>query len=301
MVDWPMVDWSRARRGGEVHRYEFDEVCRYQFEEVHRYEFDEVHRYEFDEVCRYEFDEVQKYWFDEVHKSQQREESRMTSVSQTLMDEKAIARTLRRMASEIVERNEGTDDLCFVGIRTRGVVLANRLQELVRQKEDVLLPLGVVDITLYRDDAIHGLPDPEVGPTRLDFSIRDKKVVLVDDVLYTGRTVRAALDELMDFGRPKKVELAVLVDRGWRELPIQADYVGISLDTKLDQRVRVLLTDPDGREEVVVLALTEELDGATEELDGATEELDGATEELDGATEELDGATEEPNKGVRKS
>ena len=169
-----------------------------------------------------------------------------------LMDESAIARSLRRMASQILEHHEGTEDLCFVGIWTRGVHLARRLRDLVKKKEGVDVPVGEMDITLYRDDVFQGLPDPQVGPTRLDFGVRDKKVVLVDDVLYTGRTIRAALDELMDFGRPRKVELAVLVDRGWRELPIQADFVGITVETERDESVKVMIGEEDGKEEVVL-------------------------------------------------
>jgi pyrimidine operon attenuation protein/uracil phosphoribosyltransferase len=176
----------------------------------------------------------------------------MLKEKRKLMDEAAIVRTLRRMASQILEHHEGTSDLCLVGIRTRGVDLAKRLGGMIEEKEKTAVPIGEMDITLYRDDVFQGLPDPQVGPTRLPFAVRDKNVVLVDDVLYTGRTVRAALDELMDFGRPRKVELAVLVDRGWRELPIQADFVGITVDTDRDESVQVLLEEQDGREEVVL-------------------------------------------------
>ncbi len=168
------------------------------------------------------------------------------------MDAQAMARTLRRIASEIVERNQGTEGLCLVGVWTRGVPLAKRLATLIREKEGLDVPLGTVDITLYRDDAATTLPDPQVGPTKLEFGIRGKRVILVDDVLFTGRTVRAALDELMDFGRPRKVELAVLIDRGWRELPIQADYVGVSVETARDDRVFVRVQEEDGLDEVVM-------------------------------------------------
>lgn len=170
-----------------------------------------------------------------------------------LMDRAAISRTLRRMASEILERHGGTSDIALVGIRTRGVFLAERVRDLIQQKEGIEVPLGIVDITLYRDDVFVGLPDPEVGPSRLNFPLKEKKVLLVDDVLFTGRTVRAALDALMDFGRPKKVELAVLVDRGRRELPIQADYIGIAVDTSAEESVKVLLQEADEAEEVVLM------------------------------------------------
>ncbi len=173
------------------------------------------------------------------------------------MDEAAIARSLGRIASEILERHSGTEGLVFVGIRTRGIHLAQRLSKLVEEKEKVKIPVGVMDITLYRDDALQGLPDPEVGPTILNFPIRDRKVVLVDDVLYTGRTIRAAMDELMDFGRPLKVELAVLVDRGWRELPIQANYVGKTVETQKDESVKVRLMEQDNSEEVVLRCMVE--------------------------------------------
>ena len=176
----------------------------------------------------------------------------MLKETKKLMDEAAISRSLRRMASEILERHNGTESLAFVGIRTRGIHLARRLSELIEAKEGQKVPVGVMDITLYRDDVFQGLPDPEVGPTRLEFAVRDKKVVLVDDVLYTGRTIRAALDELMDFGRPLKVELAVLVDRGWRELPIQADYVGKAVETSREESVKVRLKEQDDDEAVVL-------------------------------------------------
>ena len=169
-----------------------------------------------------------------------------------LMDKAGIARTLSRMASEILERHGGTANLCLVGIRTRGVYLAERLAKLIEQREGTSVPQGIVDITLYRDDVFVGLPDPQVGPTVLDFPIKDRVVILVDDVLYTGRTVRAALDALMDFGRPKKVELAVLVDRGRRELPIEANYVGITVETTPAESVKVRLKEQDEGEDVTL-------------------------------------------------
>ncbi|MBI4507985.1 MAG: bifunctional pyr operon transcriptional regulator/uracil phosphoribosyltransferase PyrR [Deltaproteobacteria bacterium] len=169
-----------------------------------------------------------------------------------LLDEAGIARVLRRIAHEIVERNAGVSEIALVGIRTGGLFLAERLRRLLKDAEGVEPPLGAVDIALYRDDVFVGLPRPEVGPTELPFSLSGKTIVLVDDVLYTGRTVRAALDALMDFGRPRAVQLAVLVDRGHRELPIQADYVGHKIDTTRKESVRVMLRERGEPDRVVL-------------------------------------------------
>ncbi len=170
-----------------------------------------------------------------------------------LADEAAAARMLRRIAHEIVERNAGAD-VALVGIRTGGLCLAETLQRLIREIEGAEPPLGAVDITLYRDDVFEGLPRPEIGPTELPFDLEGARVVLVDDVLFTGRTVRAALDALMDFGRPRMVQLAVLVDRGLRELPIRADYVGLTTETTHDESVRVVFSDVGAVERVVLRA-----------------------------------------------
>jgi len=175
-----------------------------------------------------------------------------------IADGPAAARMLRRIADEIVERNGGTTGLALVGIRTGGLILAERLQELIREIEGVEVPLGSVDIALYRDDVFVGLPRPEIGPTQLPFKLREYVVVLVDDVLYTGRTVRAALDALMDYGRPKAVRLAVLIDRGLRELPIRADFVGLTTETDTTESVKVLFTDPGPVERVVLRARREQ-------------------------------------------
>jgi pyrimidine operon attenuation protein / uracil phosphoribosyltransferase len=171
-----------------------------------------------------------------------------------LLDEAGIARTLRRMAHEIAERHAGGEDLALVGIRTGGLVLAERLVALLRDAGSQAVPLGAIDITLYRDDVFQGLPRPEVGSTELPFALPGKTVVLIDDVLYTGRTIRAALDALVDYGRPRAVELAVLVDRGHRELPIQADYVGQRVTTTRDESVRVLLRELGEPDRVVLRA-----------------------------------------------
>src|SRR5690349_4001700 len=170
-----------------------------------------------------------------------------------LADEAAVGRMLRRLASHIVERRGGAG-LALVGIRTGGLLLAERLAGLIEAIEGSRPPLGAVDITLYRDDVFRGLPRPEIGATELPFELGGVTVVLVDDVLYTGRTVRAALDALMDFGRPRAVQLAVLVDRGQRELPIQADHVGLVVETTLDESVKVHLRETGDEDRVVLRA-----------------------------------------------
>jgi pyrimidine operon attenuation protein/uracil phosphoribosyltransferase len=172
-----------------------------------------------------------------------------------LLDAAGIGRALKRIAHEIVERNAGASQaLVLVGIRTAGVPLAERLARLVAETGEAARPeLGAIDITLYRDDVFEGLPKPEVGSTELPgHSIEGRTVVLVDDVLYTGRTIRAALDALMDYGRPRKVELAALVDRGHRELPIQPDYVGLRVETARNESVKVTLQEL-GKPDRVVL------------------------------------------------
>lgn len=176
----------------------------------------------------------------------------MASSTDTALDARAVARTLRRIADEIVELNDGTDDLILVGIQRRGVQLAARLASGIAQREGVEVPQGALDITLYRDDLQTVGPRPVVGPTHLPWSIDGKVVVIVDDVLYTGRTVRAALDELADFGRPRRIALAVLVDRGGRELPIQPDVVGRKIDVAPGRRVDVFVEELDGRDAVIV-------------------------------------------------
>jgi pyrimidine operon attenuation protein / uracil phosphoribosyltransferase len=176
-----------------------------------------------------------------------------TSASGTaVLDARAMERTLTRMADEIVELNDGTDDLVVVGIQRRGVQLAERIVAHIESREGVRVPQGSLDITLYRDDLQTVGPRPVVGATHLPWEIDGKHVVIVDDVLYTGRTVRAALDELADFGRPARIALAVLVDRGGRELPIHADVVGRSMEVARGGRVDVLVKEIDGRDAVVI-------------------------------------------------
>jgi pyrimidine operon attenuation protein / uracil phosphoribosyltransferase len=172
-----------------------------------------------------------------------------------VMDADRIGRTLTRIAHEIVERNKGVEDLALVGVRTRGVHIARRLAQRAREITGQDIPTGALDITLYRDDLMRQAvgPQPLVRRTEIPFSIDNRKILLVDDVLYTGRTTRAALDALIDFGRPKAIQLIVLVDRGHRELPIKADYVGKNLPTSPEESVRVRLQENDGQDEVVLL------------------------------------------------
>jgi pyrimidine operon attenuation protein / uracil phosphoribosyltransferase len=171
-----------------------------------------------------------------------------------VMDADRIGRTLARIAHEILERNRGVDELALVGIRARGVPLARRLAAMIRDINGHEVPTGALDITLYRDDVMrHALgAQPVVRSTEIPFSIDDRRILLVDDVLYTGRTIRAALDALIEFGRPRSIQLIVLVDRGHRELPIKPDYVGKNVPTASSQSVQVRLTEIDGRDEVEI-------------------------------------------------
>jgi pyrimidine operon attenuation protein/uracil phosphoribosyltransferase len=170
-----------------------------------------------------------------------------------ILDNEAIDRALMRIAHEILEKNKGTQNLCLVGIRKRGVYLAQRLAGCIKKIENMDVPVGALDITLYRDDLTLISAQPVVHKTEIDFDITDKNLVLVDDVLYTGRTIRAALDALIDFGRPKTIQLAVLVDRGHRELPIRADFAGKNIPTSADETVEVRLKEADGCDEVVIV------------------------------------------------
>lgn len=169
-----------------------------------------------------------------------------------IMDKEAIKRALKRIAHEIVEKNKGIENVVLVGIRRRGVPLAQRLQKYLKEIENVEVPVGILDITLYRDDLNLKLDQPKVGKTEINFSIENKDVILIDDVLYTGRTVRSALDALMDIGRPKTVQLVVLIDRGHRELPIKADYVGKNVPTSRKEQIEVRLEEIDGVDEVII-------------------------------------------------
>lgn len=173
-----------------------------------------------------------------------------------LLTSREIKRALARIAHEIVERNKGAEDTVLVGMRTRGVPLARRIAEIIESIEGTTIPVGTLDISLYRDDISHS----ELKPTNQSFtdiptSITNKHVILVDDVLYTGRSIRAAMDALIDLGRPRSIQLAVLIDRGHRELPIRADYVGKNIPSSRDEEIQVLLEETDGIDKVVIESL----------------------------------------------
>ncbi len=173
------------------------------------------------------------------------------------MDEQMVKRTLMRISHEILERNKGTEGLALIGIRTRGAYLAQRIAEMIKEIDGHEVPVGILDITLYRDDLTMIDSCPVVHSTKIDFDINEKKLVLVDDVLFTGRTIRCALDEIIDLGRPQCIQLAVLVDRGHRELPIRADYVGKNLPTRQQDNVEVKLSETDETDEVVLITKKE--------------------------------------------
>ncbi|MDQ1277502.1 MAG: pyrimidine operon attenuation protein / uracil phosphoribosyltransferase [Thermodesulfobacteriota bacterium] len=182
----------------------------------------------------------------------------MKNKNRVVMDAEGIDRSLTRIAYEILEKNKGLADLVLIGIRTGGVYLANRLQSKIAAIEGVAIPLGILDVTLYRDDLLKTNKKPRIGKTDIACPLDDRKVVLVDDVLFTGRTIRAAMDALIDFGRPRLIQLAVLIDRGHRELPIRADFVGKNLPSSLWEDVSVKLTEKDGADEVVIEMDSEE-------------------------------------------
>ncbi|MDF2910420.1 MAG: bifunctional pyr operon transcriptional regulator/uracil phosphoribosyltransferase PyrR [Sporolactobacillus laevolacticus] len=169
-----------------------------------------------------------------------------------ILDEKAIGRALTRLAHEIIERNEGVDAVVLVGIKTRGIYLANRLAERIEAIEKKKVAVGELDITLYRDDLKQKTDDPKLIDSILPVSIESKSVILIDDVLYTGRTIRAAMDALMDIGRPQRIQLAVLIDRGHRELPIRPDYIGKNVPTSKEEEIAVQLNEIDGTDTVMI-------------------------------------------------
>ena len=171
-----------------------------------------------------------------------------------IMDEKAIARAITRISHEIIEKNKGIENIILIGIKTRGIPIANRIANKIEQIEGSKVLTGEMDITLYRDDLKKIQPEPVINGTDIKFDINDKTVVLVDDVLYTGRTVRSALNALMDIGRPKAIQLAVLVDRGHRELPIRADYVGKNVPTSKQEIISVELMEIDEEDSVKIKA-----------------------------------------------
>ena len=175
----------------------------------------------------------------------------MTSV---VLNAKDISRAINRITHEVLEKNKGAEDLALVGIRTRGVALAQRIKHKINSIENVKINFGIIDITLYRDDLSSGKVNSVIGKTNISFPLDGKQIILVDDVLFTGRTIRAAIDALIDFGRPSSVQLAVLIDRGHRELPIRPDYVGKNIPTSKDSRVQVLLNEEDDIDEVRITA-----------------------------------------------
>ena len=170
-----------------------------------------------------------------------------------IIDEKGFTRTLTRLAHEILEKNKGADTLALVGIRTRGEFIARRLTRIIQEIEHKELQVGFLDITLYRDDLRENLSQPILKGTEISFDVTSKDIVLIDDVLFTGRTVRAALDELVDMGRPASIQLAVLIDRGHRELPIRADFVGKSVPTSVNEKIKVLMSEIDKEDAVYIV------------------------------------------------
>jgi pyrimidine operon attenuation protein / uracil phosphoribosyltransferase len=173
-------------------------------------------------------------------------------MSSTLLNAKDISRAINRISHEILERNNGAEDIALVGIRTRGVALSHRLKEKIEDIESIKIDHGILDITLYRDDLAEGIQKPELKKTEMFFALENKHIILCDDVLFTGRTIRAAIDALMDFGRPSSVQLAVLIDRGHRELPIRPDYVGKNIPTAKSKHVQVHFDEEDGEDKVMI-------------------------------------------------
>lgn len=174
-------------------------------------------------------------------------------VKAKIIDEDGLSRIITRMAHEILEKNKGSQNLVLMGMKTRGEFLARRIFERIKEIEKIELPLGVLDVTLYRDDFRTRLKQPEVSVSDITFDINDRDVVIIDDVLYTGRTVRSALNALMDFGRPRSIQLCVLVDRGHRELPIRADYIGKNIPTSNQEEIKVKMKEIDGEDAIYLM------------------------------------------------
>ncbi|MCX8104243.1 MAG: bifunctional pyr operon transcriptional regulator/uracil phosphoribosyltransferase PyrR [Ignavibacterium album] len=175
------------------------------------------------------------------------------NIKAKLVDKEGIDRIITRIAHEILEKNKGSKNLVLIGMRTRGEFLAKRLQKKIKEIEGVDIPLGVLDVTLYRDDFRTRLKQPQVSVSDITFDINEKDVILVDDVLYTGRTVRSALNALMDFGRPATIQLCILVDRGHRELPIRADFVGKNIPTSLNEEIKLKVEEYDGEDAIYLV------------------------------------------------
>ena len=175
------------------------------------------------------------------------------NIKAKLVDKEGLDRILTRIAHEILEKNKGSKNLVLIGMRTRGEFLAKRLQKKIKDIDGVKLPFGVLDVTLYRDDFRTRLKQPQVSVSDITFDINEKDVILVDDVLYTGRTVRSALNALMDFGRPSSIQLCILIDRGHRELPIRADYVGKNIPTSLNEEIKLKVEEYDGEDAIYLV------------------------------------------------
>ena len=178
-------------------------------------------------------------------------------VKSKIVDEVGLQRIITRISHEILEKNKGSKNLVLMGMRTRGEFLAKRIFNKIKEIENIELPLGILDITLYRDDFRTRLKQPEVSVTDITFDINEKDIILIDDVLYTGRTVRSAMNAIMDLGRPATIQLFVLVDRGHRELPIRADYVGKNIPTSIDEEIKVKMTEVDGEDAIHLIAINE--------------------------------------------
>jgi pyrimidine operon attenuation protein/uracil phosphoribosyltransferase len=179
-------------------------------------------------------------------------------IKSKLIDESGFSRILTRISHEILEQNKGSNNLVLMGMRTRGEFLAKRLFLKIKEIENIELPIGVLDVTLYRDDFRTRLKQPEVSVSDITFNINNKDIILVDDVLYTGRTVRSALNAIMDLGRPSTIQLFVLIDRGHRELPIRADYVGKNIPTSVDEEIKVKMTEIDSEDAIYLIDTKEE-------------------------------------------
>jgi pyrimidine operon attenuation protein/uracil phosphoribosyltransferase len=175
------------------------------------------------------------------------------SIKSKVIDDASLQRIITRIAHEILEKNKGSKNLVLMGMRTRGEFLAKRIFNKIKEIENIELPLGVLDITLYRDDFRTRLKQPEVSVSNITFDINEKDIILVDDVLYTGRTVRSAMNAIMDMGRPASIQLFILVDRGHRELPIRADYVGKNIPTSTDEEIKVKMTEVDGEDAIYLV------------------------------------------------
>jgi pyrimidine operon attenuation protein/uracil phosphoribosyltransferase len=175
--------------------------------------------------------------------------------STKILDEQGLDRLLTRISHEILEKNKGSENLVLMGMKTRGEFLAKRIFEIIKRIDSIELPLGVLDVTLYRDDFRTSLKQPQVSVSDITFDINEKAVILIDDVLYTGRTVRSALNALMDFGRPESIQLFILVDRGHRELPIRADYVGKNIPTSQSQEIKLKMKEVDGEDAMYLVEI----------------------------------------------